>query len=133
MVNTDFKHNVVIVFGTKILLLLVRTLISIVIARVLGADGKGVFTTVLTLAGTFVSVFSFGFTESVTYFIAQNKLKENYLQSILLISVSLVFLSLIILYFVEPIIQKNILSGIPPTLINYVYLFIFFNLFITNC
>jgi O-antigen/teichoic acid export membrane protein len=129
MVNTDFKHNVVIVFGTKILLLLVRTLISIVIARVLGADGKGVFTTVLTLAGTFVSVFSFGFTESVTYFIAQNKLKENYLQSILLISVSLVFLSLIILYFVEPIIQKNILSGIPPTLINYVYLFIFFNLF----
>ena len=129
MLRSDFKHNVVIVFGTKILLLIVRTLISIVIARVLGADGKGVFTTVLTLAGTFVSVFSFGFTESVTYFIAQKKLKDNYLQPILLISTGLVLLSLIVLYYLEPIFQRNILSDIPPNLINFVYLFIFFNLF----
>ncbi len=71
--NSSFAKNVSRVFGIKTIVLVLGMLSSIVSARVLGPEGKGVFAVATALTGMGVQFGNLGMHSSNTYFLAKNK------------------------------------------------------------
>lgn len=71
--NMSFVKNVFVSLSTKVFLFLISTAINITMARMLGPEGKGVYTLTLLVGSTLFTLGNFGLTSSVTYFTSKGK------------------------------------------------------------
>jgi O-antigen/teichoic acid export membrane protein len=124
MIN-KLSKDILSVFSTKLGLLVFRTLFSIIIARTLGPEGKGIYVAILTFAATTVNICSFGLTESLIYHTASGFLSSRYMRTILILSVVISLFSLIVMYLLKAPIIEHIFTDIPKDIYNYSYAFIF--------
>jgi len=68
----DFLHKVIITFSTRILLLIIGVASIVVIARILGPEGRGLHALAMTLIGIGIQFGTLGLHASNTYYIAQD-------------------------------------------------------------
>jgi len=77
----SFKKNVSITFGTKIFTLILTRTLNIVLARILGPAGKGIYTIVTLLPQTLFAFSSLGFVHATTYFVSKKRYKLDIIAS----------------------------------------------------
>lgn len=66
-----FSHDIMAVFGTKVVVLLLSLTGIIVLSRSLGAEGQGVYATLLVVPLLLVNLFDGGMRQSATYFLGR--------------------------------------------------------------
>jgi len=99
-----FTKNTIITFVTRSLQLILTICISIIIARVLGPEGKGIYSLVLLLPTFLITFTSLGIGPASVYFIGKKKytpqevLGANIIYSIL-ISIFAISIGLIVIFF----------------------------------
>jgi len=122
----SFRDNVLSVFSTKLGLLFFKTCFSILIARVLGAEGKGAYTAIMTFVGSMVGFCSLGINDALTYYIAHQNHGKNYFIILTKISVLIATLTALIMFTLESTLQMYIFKDIPKNFYKYTFMFIFF-------
>ena len=112
--SNKFIKNTTITFATRILNLLLGTGASVIIARVLGPSGKGIYSLVLLLPAMIFMFSHLGIGAATVYYVAQKKysVKDIFNSNIvlgLLISILSILAGLIIIFFF----QDEIVPGVP--------------------
>lgn len=118
------------VFATQLFILIISFISGIILARLLGPEGKGIFSSILVYPSIIVSFLSLGIRQSAVYYIGSNKYSDSNIigvTSLLLMGSSLLGLfiaSIIFFYINNPnftcILTLFALSTIPANLtINY--------------
>lgn len=112
-----FVRHISLTFGTRIAILIVGFASSIITARYLGPEGRGILAVLMTITGIAVQFGNFGLHTSNTYFIAKDKERlpkiiGNTLWLSLLGGALISLITLTILYF-----NQNIVAGIPFSLV----------------
>ncbi len=69
----SFVKNVFVSISTKIFLFLFGTVLNIIMARMLGPEGKGIYTLTLLVGSTLFMIGNLGLTSSVIYFTGKGK------------------------------------------------------------
>jgi len=99
-----FTKNALITFATRALTVAFGAGISIIIARVLGPEGKGVYSLAILLPGLLVTFTNLGINPATVFFVAKNRyptkeiLGNNIILTIL-ISALAILIGLIIIFF----------------------------------
>jgi len=70
--TSDFLHKIIITFSTRIFLLIIGVTFVVVIARILGPEGRGLYALAMTLVGIGIQFGTLGLHASNTYYIAQD-------------------------------------------------------------
>ena len=109
-----FIRNVSITFATKVILSLVGLASSIIVARAIGPEGKGLFSLAILAAAVVFNATSLGIGTGSGYFlggkkIALESLAGNWLTLSLLIGISVMFVSMLL----APSIIPHILPSVP--------------------
>jgi stage V sporulation protein B len=114
-------------FISQIVNLFTSFIISVLLARVLGPEGRGDYILVLTSAGFLVQFFTFGIESSITHFVASGRIQLSKL--LYSIFVFICFLGILIL--VGTILISFYTSGIfiPSQNVNYYIILVFLVLF----
>lgn len=76
-INSGFLNKIVSVFSTKVILLAVGMIASILSARLLGPEGRGVFGIATTICGIGVQFGNLGMHAANTFYLAKNNEKLN--------------------------------------------------------
>ena len=92
----SLKANISLNFISQIVNLFTSFGASILLARVLGPEGRGDYILILTSAGFLVQFFTFGIESSITHFIASNKIDRPKL-----------LFSVLVFYCVHPVADHN--------------------------
>lgn len=111
----------------------IRLAVTILVARSLGTDGKGIYTLIL-LSGGFVTLFSnLGLSGAITYLGAAQKFSQKALFSFGLVSslVSAVVGNLVFLALYGLLLRANFLSGVTYRQVYILCGYVFFNLIIS--
>lgn len=110
----NFVKNVTITSASRFLQLIIGTIISIIIARSLGPENRGIYALVIMLPTLIITLFNLGIGKAITYYLS----KKLYGKSVILFNN--VFLSIIIGFFGTCIgiiiiifFQQNILPNVP--------------------
>jgi O-antigen/teichoic acid export membrane protein len=69
----SFVKNVFVSISTKVFLFLFSTVLNIIMARMLGPEGKGIYTLTLLAGSTLFMIGNLGLTSSVIYFTSKGK------------------------------------------------------------
>lgn len=106
MENRNFFKDGVSVFGTQLFILVIGFVSGIILARVLGPDGRGIFASLLVYPTIIVSLLSLGVTQAIVYFLGTKKYSDSeiigvVLLLLLILSIVGVFLSIIIFSFIK--------------------------------
>ena len=112
MIGT-FTKNTLITFTTRVLQLILAIGSSIIIARVLGPEGKGVYSLAILLPTLLIIFTNFGIGQASVYYIGKKKYssKEVFGNNILLsliISIFAILVGLVIIFFFS----ENLFPGI---------------------
>jgi O-antigen/teichoic acid export membrane protein len=99
------KKNILGTIFTQIPAMLISIIAGIFITRILGPEGKGVFSVYSANAEILALLFAFGTTQGIVYFIANKKISEYKIQAIAL---SVLFLSIILNFFVVFYIKSEV-------------------------
>ena len=118
-------------FIASIVIFLARFLTSIIIARSLGPDGKGIYFLVLSTATIFTLVISFGLNSAVTYFTASKKFPIMHLFGFILLAVIILGAIGVIIFFTayQAILSTTVLKDVNPIFIYIILALLPFNLF----
>ena len=122
----SIKKNILVVYSTQVLTIIISFLAAIFLSRILGAEGRGeqaLFSNALAFSSLF---FGFSITSTITYFLNSGKMKmEKLFFSLLFFSLAtsaLVFITLIVMK------QYHLLHlALPDNYqhISYIVLFVF--------
>lgn len=92
--------------GTKILVLLGSFILSIIIARILGPEGKGIVTAIFVIPNLLVSIADLGIRQATAYYVGRRIYKANNVYSSILlvwiITSSISILIALLYYFTGP-------------------------------
>jgi len=101
--KSDFLHKVIITLSTRILLLIIGVLTTIVIVRLLGPEGRGLYALAMTCIGIGIQLGTLGFHASNTYYVAQDSTLLSILlgNSLLLSLVAGIAVALLVLIIVR--------------------------------
>jgi len=128
-IKNSFAHNISSTFITRVSVIFIGTVVSIVTSRYLGPAGKGILATLTAIIALAVQFGNFGMQSANTYFISS---KKSNLASIISNSVwismiggTLISLSIVIYLFIN----KHLLQDIPALLIMLTLICVPFNLF----
>jgi len=118
---SSLKKNVLLTFFTDVSNLGFGILSSIITARWLGPEGKGIFAFVTLVPGIIVMLGNFGIAQSATYFIGQNKYDKdevfnNIIIWLLISGTALASISLATLYSIPKFIYRDYLVILIPTI-----------------
>ena len=91
----SLKANISLNFISQIVNLFTSFGASILLARVLGPEGRGDYILILTSAGFLVQFFTFGIESSITHFIASNKIDRPKLLFSVLVFTAFILLLII--------------------------------------
>ncbi|MDI6780492.1 MAG: flippase [bacterium] len=69
----SFIKTVFVLLGTKVFLFLLSTIINIILARMLGPEGKGIYTLTVLVGSTLFMIGNLGLTSSIIYFTGKEK------------------------------------------------------------
>lgn len=73
MFASDFAQKVAETFGTRVFLILINAVNTILIARLLGPEGRGQYAVAIAIAAIGAQVLSFGLQSANTYFVARDR------------------------------------------------------------
>ena len=77
--SSPIAKNVLDGFATKVILVVLKLIILVLTAKLYGADGRGIFITVLTLVGLSINLSNFGFGDALLQrFAKQGRGTQNY-------------------------------------------------------
>jgi O-antigen/teichoic acid export membrane protein len=118
---TGILKGATIFFIASLLTYVIRFATSIIVARTLGPDGKGVYVLVITLGAFLALFFNFGLNSAITYLTASKTFQEKELFSFAVIAAALwgVVGILIFIPIYNFVLSNSLLSNVNP---NYVYL-----------
>jgi O-antigen/teichoic acid export membrane protein len=124
-----FIHNVLETFATKITIVAIGFASSVVTARYLGPEGRGILVVLITITGMAMQFANFGLHASNTYFIAKDRDKlpqiiGNTLWLSLVGGSVILIIVLSILYY-----NQNLIIGIPISYLLITLISIPFSLF----
>lgn len=126
----EFTKNTTITFLTRILNLIIGLVTSIIIARILGPKGKGIYSLVILLPTLIVSFTNIGIGPATIYYIGKGKYSyekifgNNVIMSFIIGGFSVLIGLIIILFF-----QNFFFSGIYPYYLFFSLILIPFRLF----
>lgn len=118
-------------FLASIIIFSARFLTSIIIARSLGPDGKGIYFLVLSTAAIFSLVVNLGLNGAVTYFTASKQWTSAQLSGFILLAVTILSAIGIILFIMiyQGILSTTFLKDVDPRYIFLILALLPFNLF----
>lgn len=73
VIASDFVRKVVETFATRILLIGIGLVTSVIVARILGPKGRGLYAVAATIGAIGIQFANFGLHSSNTYFVAKNR------------------------------------------------------------
>jgi O-antigen/teichoic acid export membrane protein len=73
LINSDFVRKVAETFGTRILLIGIGLVTSVIVARILGPDGRGLYAVAATIGAIGVQFGNLGLHASNTYYVARDR------------------------------------------------------------
>jgi O-antigen/teichoic acid export membrane protein len=113
-------------FLSSLLIFVVRFATSIIVARTLGVEGKGVYTLVLTISSLLVMLLDFGLASALTYLVASGQYTPRQVLSFALWTSLLVGIAggLVFLVLYQLFLSQSFLSGVPPLYIRWILLFL---------
>lgn len=125
-----FAKDTILILGTKVGNLGVRLVFTILLARMLGPEGKGIYSLVLIFVGLFVTFLSFGLGPATVYFTAKGAyprkiILENNFLATLILGIAGIILGVILLLVTGQMIYPEI----PRQLLYLSLLLIPLNLF----
>jgi O-antigen/teichoic acid export membrane protein len=117
-------------FLSSLIIFVARFAISIIVARTLGVNGKGVYTLVLTISSLMVMLLDLGLASALTYLVASSQYRPRQILNFALWA-SIVIgvigcLGFYILY--KLFLAQSLLAGVPPIYISWVLLFLPINI-----
>ena len=126
-----FAKDTILILGTKVVNLAVRLVFSILLARMLGPEAKGIYSLVLLFASLFVTFLSFGVGPATVYFTAKadyprKVILENSFLATLILGIAGIILGVILLLVTGQLIYPEI----PRELLYLSLLLIPLNVFI---
>ncbi len=105
----------IITFSSRILIMILGIIPGIIIARVLGPEGKGEFALLLLVTYFFYAFFKGGVEVANVYYVSSKSYSpKEVLSSSLSISLILGFLGVGIFFFTFPFLQQHFLKGMNP-------------------
>jgi O-antigen/teichoic acid export membrane protein len=105
-----FVNRVTAVFSTKVIAFSLSFATTLIIARILGRDGKGAYVNVLAVPGLIGAVGIFGLTNAVNYFSARGTSVRGLLGAGAVITAILSAIFIPLLWFSLPWLQTNMFS-----------------------
>ena len=98
----SFSFNIIHTLFTKFILIFGSFLVSIVTARLIGPEGKGIIAAVFAVPSLIISFADLGIKQSATYFLARTKYStQDVINSIFIIWIftSIIGLLIVLIYF----------------------------------
>ena len=125
-----FAKDTLLILGTKIGNLIVGVVFSILVARILGPEGKGIYSLTVLFSSLFVTFLNFGLGPATVFFAAKGEytrktILENNLLAIIILSLGGILLGILILSLTG----QKIYPDIPRELLILSLLLIPLNLF----
>jgi len=118
----QFARDVIGTFLTKVVLIVLKTSLGIVTARILGPAGRGLFYTSAQCAGLANTVGTFSVGEALIYYIGEGRLERRRMfGSILGMVFAFTAILWTILYLVLPWLQETVLRNYDENLIVFVF------------
>ncbi|HSG29352.1 MAG TPA: polysaccharide biosynthesis C-terminal domain-containing protein [Candidatus Krumholzibacterium sp.] len=129
----SFMKNISMTFATRIALFLVGLVTSVVIVRVLGAEGKGLFSLTVVTAAFIYSLTNLGLGSGSGYFLGRRKIDREllagtWLSLSMIIGIAVTLLSI----GAVPLFARRLLPDVPPGLITAALLSMPFSIVIYN-
>ena len=88
--QSDFVYNTVSTFGTRLLLIGIGLITSVIIARILGPEGRGAYAAAMAVVGIGVQFGNLGLHASNTYYVSHDRtLLSQLVSNTLVISLGL--------------------------------------------
>ncbi len=102
MKATRFAKDTLLILGTQIGNLIVGVVSSILVARILGPEGKGIYSLTLLFSSLFVTFLNFGLGPATVFFVAKGEyprktILENNLLAILILGLGGILLGILLL------------------------------------
>lgn len=114
---TSLSKNSLVTFITEVLLFITGFIVAIIIARVLGPAGDGIYSLILLIPGIMISFGNFGIGPASAYFVGSKKYKiEDVVSNSLILALFLGFILILIfgglfqLGFFQKFIHSNQIS-----------------------
>ena len=130
MKQTGLLVGSTLFFLSSLIIFVARFAISIIVARTLGVEGKGVYTLVLTISSLIVMLLDLGLASALTYLVASRQYRPR--QILNFASWTSLIISVIgclgFYVFYKLFLAQSLLAGVPPTYIRWVLLFLPINI-----
>lgn len=97
--NRSLVRDILAVFNTKIVVLVLTLISSVIIARALGADGRGLIALALIYPQLMLSIMEGGMRQSATYFLGKKLAGDNVILGILFVYIAIAGIAGTILVF----------------------------------
>jgi len=130
-VNTgEFAQKMVITLGSRIFSLFMGMGASIILARVLGPQGRGVYALAMLLPNLIVTLGNFGVASATTYYVARDEIpRKVILGNNILLSIGIGLLGVLVGGGVILFFQQNLFKGVDTFLLFFALAFIPLNFF----
>lgn len=125
-----FTKNTIITFLSRTLALFMSLLVSIILARSLGPEGRGIYALVILLPGILLIFFDFGITPATAFYIGKKKYPlsqifgNNIFLSIFFSSLAM-FAGVLIIF----LLRKHFFSGVPTNYLLFGILYLPLSIF----
>jgi O-antigen/teichoic acid export membrane protein len=117
-------------FLASLIIFVTRFAASIIVARTLGVEGKGIYTLVLTISSLLVMFLDFGLASALTYLVASGQYPPRQILSFALWTTLFIWIAGSIgfyaLYTLS--LSQTFLAGVPPVYIQWVLIFLPINI-----
>lgn len=130
--NNFTKHSVIYSIS-KIVRLLISIAVSVVIARLLGPEGKGQYTIALLIPSLSFIFMGMGLGESIVYFIGKKEISEkSVLGTVSLLYLLISSVTFVALYFLLGAYGARLLPGLTPMMMKVALFMVFPYIFIST-
>ncbi len=128
--KNKFKKDFIAVFFAKIGFVILKIAMGILIARVLGPFGKGIYVAVGRLSGILSTISSFSIGESLIFFLGRKKIKSlEIVGTSFFISIVCSLLALVVLFVFQDTIEHHFFKEFKANIYWIIYLLIPFTMF----
>jgi O-antigen/teichoic acid export membrane protein len=112
-----FASDVALTFGVRIVALLIGIATGIVVARILGPEGRGAYALIVAFPGLVLSFVHLGIAQANVYFLRKAEVKVDpaiIKANTVVLTIGISIVTLTALWFLKPVIFSSFLKDLPP-------------------
>jgi O-antigen/teichoic acid export membrane protein len=122
--HSGFLTKIAAVFATRLSVLVLSLLQSLVIARLLPVDDRGAYVAVVTLPGMLMALAMFGLPNAVNYYAGRGSSVRSLTRASIIFTIGITVVPLAVVWFALPWLEQNILKAAPDYLARIMLLIV---------